>query len=206
MQKFWILDKWVIRNTVNCQCLPKSARDSCESSHAVCICKLYISACTWSENKNHQAISLLSIYWHVISIATAESLSKELSSKNSELVSLSQNLVDAIWEDRPTRPPSLVFHLDEKYSGMYSQILFIYGFSTPFLLFWFWSRNHIKGNPMQIKLYKCEKNLKRRRPRLLSWRCLMKWRGCSTYEAQTLISIQVNWEWFLLRKVLNLFS
>ena len=36
------------------------------------------------------------------------------------LVSLSQNLVDAIWEDRPTRPASLVFHLDEKYSGMYS--------------------------------------------------------------------------------------
>ena len=41
MQKFWILNKWVTRNTVNCQCLPKSARDSCESSHAVCICKLY---------------------------------------------------------------------------------------------------------------------------------------------------------------------
>ena len=52
-------------------------------------------------------------------IADAESLSKELSSKSSELVSLSQNLVDAIWEDRPTRPASLVFHLEEKYSGIY---------------------------------------------------------------------------------------
>ena len=60
-----------------------------------------------------------SICWPVIFyIANAESLSKELSSKKSELVLLSRNLVDAIWEDRPARPASLVFHLDEKYSGI----------------------------------------------------------------------------------------
>ena len=51
-------------------------------------------------------------------LANAQSLTKELSTKGSELVSLSENLVDAVWEDRPARPASLVFHLDEKYSGI----------------------------------------------------------------------------------------
>jgi len=40
-----------------------------------------------------------------------------LKGKNSELVLLSNNLIDAIWTDRPARPCNKVFHLDEKYSG-----------------------------------------------------------------------------------------
>lgn len=74
-----------------------------------------ISACTWLRNRG-------SIYviccWRICFLANAETLGKDLSSKGSELVPLSQNLVDAIWEDRPARPASLVFHLDEKYSGI----------------------------------------------------------------------------------------
>ena len=37
--------------------------------------------------------------------------------KGSALVPLSKNPVDDIWDDRPARPKSTVFHLDEKYSG-----------------------------------------------------------------------------------------
>lgn len=33
------------------------------------------------------------------------------------MVSLSKNLVDLIWTDRPARPASKVFPLDTKYSG-----------------------------------------------------------------------------------------
>ncbi len=40
-----------------------------------------------------------------------------LKEKKSELVPLSNNLIDAIWTDRPARPRNNVFHLDEKYSG-----------------------------------------------------------------------------------------
>lgn len=61
-------------------------------------------------------------------LADAESLVKELSSKDSELVALSQNPVDAIWEDRPARPASSVFHLDEKYTGNNLILFFCLGF------------------------------------------------------------------------------
>jgi Xaa-Pro aminopeptidase len=40
-----------------------------------------------------------------------------LKKQKSELVALPDNLVDAIWIDRPARPRNKVFHLDEKYSG-----------------------------------------------------------------------------------------
>ena len=72
-----------------------------------------IATCTWFLNGSAD----LSVD-RVFPLADAEELSKELSSQSSELVSLSQNLVDAIWEDRPARPASLVFHLDEKYAGI----------------------------------------------------------------------------------------
>jgi Xaa-Pro aminopeptidase len=61
--------------------------------------------------------NLTGLFYYYFILADAETLNKSLSSKNSELVSLSQNLVDTIWEDRPARPASLVFHLEEKYSG-----------------------------------------------------------------------------------------
>jgi hypothetical protein len=35
--------------------------------------------------------------------------------------------VDTIWKDRPIQPAYLVFHLDKKYSGMYS-FFFVYVF------------------------------------------------------------------------------
>jgi Xaa-Pro aminopeptidase len=74
---------------------------------------------SWEEflYKNLDPSTKIGIDPTLVSASKAESLSKELLPKGSELVSLSQNLVDAIWEDRPTRPASLVFHLDEKYSG-----------------------------------------------------------------------------------------
>ena len=130
------------------------------------------------ERERADLFSLLTVMF----LDKAESLSKELLSKSSELVSLSQNLVDAIWEDRPTRPASLVFHLDEKYSGTVT---------PPF--FKFSSSDHeIKDNRMWIKSHKCGKSFKRRRPRLLWLRCWMKWHGCSTCEVQTSISTQVS--------------
>ncbi len=49
--------------------------------------------------------------------ADAKTLRESLESLGSELVKLKDNLVDAIWVDRPARPKSRVFHLDEKYSG-----------------------------------------------------------------------------------------
>ncbi|KAF8804633.1 Creatinase/aminopeptidase [Phlegmacium glaucopus] len=74
---------------------------------------------TWQEflYKNLDPHTKIGIDPTLISASDAETLSKELKSKDSELVSLSENPVDAIWEDRPARPASLVFHLDEKYAG-----------------------------------------------------------------------------------------
>ena len=96
----------------------------------------------------------------VFFLADAESLGKELSPKGSELVSLSENLVDAVWTDQPARPASLVFHLDEKYSGI-SHICISFALLAL-------ADSEIKDSRMWIKLQKCEKNWKRRRPRLLS--------------------------------------
>ncbi|KAI9061629.1 Creatinase/aminopeptidase [Trametes sanguinea] len=53
----------------------------------------------------------------LISASDAESIQKALEPKGSTLVSLSQNLVDAIWHDRPSRPANKVFPLDVKFSG-----------------------------------------------------------------------------------------
>jgi hypothetical protein len=69
--------------------------------------------------------------------------------------------VDTIWKDRPTQLAYLVFHLDEKYSGMYSFFLFIYGF--PFHSALVLITNHIKDDPLRIRLYKCEKNFEKKK-------------------------------------------
>ena len=77
---------------------------------------------TWQEflHKNLEPKTKIGIDPTLISASDAESLNKKLAEKESELVSLPQNLVDAVWgADRPTRPKNRVFHLDEKYSGMW---------------------------------------------------------------------------------------
>ena len=53
-------------------------------------------------------------------VADAESLQTSLREKDSHLVSLTENLVDQVWEDRPKRPANEVFPLDIKYSGTVS--------------------------------------------------------------------------------------
>ncbi|KAJ1558962.1 hypothetical protein HK405_012561, partial [Cladochytrium tenue] len=53
----------------------------------------------------------------LITIAAARTLSEALSKAGQELVSVSENLVDGIWEDRPSAPGGKVFHLAHEYSG-----------------------------------------------------------------------------------------
>ncbi|KAF8156834.1 Creatinase/aminopeptidase [Crassisporium funariophilum] len=74
---------------------------------------------TWQEflHKNLDPSTKIGIDATLIAASDAESLNKQLSAKDSQLVSLKQNLVDAVWEERPSRPANKVFHLDEKYSG-----------------------------------------------------------------------------------------
>jgi Xaa-Pro aminopeptidase len=47
----------------------------------------------------------------------AETLQNSLKEKESHLISITENLVDQVWEDRPKRPANEVFPLDVKYSG-----------------------------------------------------------------------------------------
>ncbi|TFK61424.1 putative Xaa-Pro aminopeptidase P, partial [Pluteus cervinus] len=57
----------------------------------------------------------------LISASDAETLTKSLAPKESELVSLPHNIVDQVWKDRPARPANSVFHLDVKYAGQSHQ-------------------------------------------------------------------------------------
>jgi len=74
---------------------------------------------TWQEflHKKLDPKTRIGIDPTLISASDAESLGKQLSPKGSSLVSLTENLIDTIWDDRPARPKSKVFHLDEKYAG-----------------------------------------------------------------------------------------
>ncbi|EKM56519.1 uncharacterized protein PHACADRAFT_253690 [Phanerochaete carnosa HHB-10118-sp] len=74
---------------------------------------------TWQEflNKNLDSHTRIGIDPAVILASDAESLQTSLKEKESQLVSLTQNLVDLVWEDRPHRPANGVFPLDVKYSG-----------------------------------------------------------------------------------------
>ncbi|TFK37159.1 putative Xaa-Pro aminopeptidase P [Crucibulum laeve] len=74
---------------------------------------------TWQDflHKNLEPSTRIGIDPTLISAVDAESLTKQLTSKKSELISITKNLVDAVWADRPQRPKNPIFHLDEKYSG-----------------------------------------------------------------------------------------
>ncbi|KAF9003307.1 Creatinase/aminopeptidase [Cyathus striatus] len=75
---------------------------------------------TWQEflYKNLDASTRIGIDPTLISAVDAESLTKQLTPRQSNLVSLQTNLVDEVWKDRPARPKNAVFHLDEKFSDM----------------------------------------------------------------------------------------
>ncbi|KAI0938502.1 hypothetical protein AcV5_000173 [Taiwanofungus camphoratus] len=53
----------------------------------------------------------------LITAADADVIQKALKPRNSQLISLSKNLVDLVWTDRPSRPANGIFALDIKYSG-----------------------------------------------------------------------------------------
>ncbi|KAJ7245380.1 Creatinase/aminopeptidase [Mycena haematopus] len=75
---------------------------------------------TWQEflSKKISPKSRIGIDSTLISAVDAETLTKALKSRGSELVSLAKNPVDSVWAaDRPNRPTSQVFSLDIKYSG-----------------------------------------------------------------------------------------
>lgn len=74
---------------------------------------------TWQEylSKNVAAKSRIGMDTSLISAEDARSISTELTKVGSSLVGLENNLVDAIWQDRPSRPSEKVFVLDEKYAG-----------------------------------------------------------------------------------------
>ncbi|PPQ70507.1 hypothetical protein CVT24_013277 [Panaeolus cyanescens] len=75
---------------------------------------------TWQEflHKKLEPKSKIGIDATLIAASDAETLEKELTPKESKLVSLPVNLVDVVWgEDRPARPSNVIKHLDEKYSG-----------------------------------------------------------------------------------------
>ncbi|OSD02643.1 Creatinase/aminopeptidase [Trametes coccinea BRFM310] len=74
---------------------------------------------TWQDflSKNLEKDTRIGVDPTLISASDAESIQKALEPKGSTLVSLSQNLVDLIWHDRPTRPANKVFPLDVKFSG-----------------------------------------------------------------------------------------
>ncbi|KAF8621347.1 hypothetical protein AX15_007876 [Amanita polypyramis BW_CC] len=74
---------------------------------------------TWQEflHKDLGESTKIGIDTALISISDVESLKKNLQPKKSELVSITPNLVDQVWHDRPPRPKNPVFHLDVKFSG-----------------------------------------------------------------------------------------
>ncbi|KAK7683444.1 hypothetical protein QCA50_013276 [Cerrena zonata] len=74
---------------------------------------------TWQDflSKNLDKQSRIGIDPTLITAVDAESLETSLKPNESRLVSLSENLVDSIWNDRPSRPANNVFPLDTAYSG-----------------------------------------------------------------------------------------
>ncbi|KAI0824889.1 Creatinase/aminopeptidase [Trametes gibbosa] len=78
---------------------------------------------TWQDflSKNLGTNSRIGVDPTLIAASDAEGISKALEPKNSQLVSLERNLVDAVWSDRPPRPVNTVFPLDVKYSGQLLQ-------------------------------------------------------------------------------------
>ncbi|KAJ3476796.1 hypothetical protein NLI96_g10907 [Meripilus lineatus] len=74
---------------------------------------------TWQEflHKNLEKKSRIGVDSSLITASDAESLQKSLKPKESHLVSLPHNLIDAVWKERPPRPANPVFPLDVTYSG-----------------------------------------------------------------------------------------
>ncbi|KAG5645493.1 hypothetical protein DXG03_005901 [Asterophora parasitica] len=74
---------------------------------------------TWQDflSKNLESSTRIGIDATLISATDAKTISKALESKGSTLVPIQENLVDAVWSDRPARPHKPIIHLDEKYSG-----------------------------------------------------------------------------------------
>ncbi|KAJ7249434.1 putative Xaa-Pro aminopeptidase P [Mycena rebaudengoi] len=73
---------------------------------------------TWQEflSTKVEPSSRIGIDSSLISAVDAETLTKALKPRGSELVSLSKNIVDSVWEHRPARPKSSVLPLAIKYS------------------------------------------------------------------------------------------
>ncbi|KAF8647224.1 hypothetical protein AX16_006843 [Volvariella volvacea WC 439] len=73
---------------------------------------------SWQEflHKNLEKVKI-GVDPKTLSISDAETITKEIKPKGSELISLPTNLVDQVWTDKPARPTNPVFHLDVKYSG-----------------------------------------------------------------------------------------
>ncbi|KAI0796341.1 Creatinase/aminopeptidase [Irpex lacteus] len=74
---------------------------------------------TWQEflSKNLDDHSRIGIDPTLITAEDAENLQKTLKPKESHLVSLSENLVDQVWEGRPPRTSNEIIPLDIKFSG-----------------------------------------------------------------------------------------
>ena len=53
----------------------------------------------------------------LITAVDVDPIQSALKERDSQIVSLSKNLVDLVWTDRPPRPANKVFPLDTKYSG-----------------------------------------------------------------------------------------
>ncbi|XP_006463697.1 hypothetical protein AGABI2DRAFT_187219 [Agaricus bisporus var. bisporus H97] len=77
---------------------------------------------TWQEflYKKLPKNSKIGVDATLIAAQDAESLHKHLEPNGSKLVSVTKNLVDEVWSDRPARRLNPVIHLDEKYSGQSS--------------------------------------------------------------------------------------
>ncbi|KAF5383143.1 hypothetical protein D9615_005019 [Tricholomella constricta] len=67
--------------------------------------------------QNLEASTRIGIDATLISAKDAETINKALEPRGSTLVPIEQNLIDAVWSDRPPRPHNPIIHLDEKYSG-----------------------------------------------------------------------------------------
>ncbi|KAH8102236.1 Creatinase/aminopeptidase [Cristinia sonorae] len=78
---------------------------------------------TWQEflSKNLENKSRIGIDPTTFIASDADGLQTSLKPKDSALVSLSDNLVDLVWPERPPRPANKVFPLDVKYAGQSSE-------------------------------------------------------------------------------------
>lgn len=74
---------------------------------------------TWQEylSKNVAPHSRIGMDASLISAEDARTISADLTKVGSSLVGLENNLVDQIWQERPSRPSKKIFVLDDSYTG-----------------------------------------------------------------------------------------